>query len=59
MQNNSPKPIRIAVKAIILHTFGVQVGNSKHRVEGLWMFEAWVKEFRSSLVGVHHTGRNT
>ena len=26
MQNNSPKPIITATKAIILHTFGVQVG---------------------------------
>ena len=25
MQNNSPKPIIIAIKAIILHTFGAQV----------------------------------
>ena len=25
MQNNGPKPIMIAQKAIILHTFGVQV----------------------------------
>ena len=26
MQNNGPKPIVKAIKAIILHTFGVQVG---------------------------------
>ena len=26
MQNNSPKPIITAIKAIILHTFGVQEG---------------------------------
>ena len=26
MPNSSPKPIIIAIKAIILHTFGVQVG---------------------------------
>ena len=26
MQNNSPQPIKTALKAIILHTFGVQVG---------------------------------
>ena len=26
MQNNSPKPIIIAMKAIMLHTFGAQVG---------------------------------
>ena len=25
MQNNSPKPIITAIKAMILHTFGVQV----------------------------------
>ena len=25
MQNISPKPIRTAIKAIILHTFGIQV----------------------------------
>ena len=30
-QNNSPKPINIAQKASILHTFGVQVG---FRVQG-------------------------
>ena len=26
VQNNGPKPLTIAIKAIILHTFGVQVG---------------------------------
>ena len=26
MQNNSPKPKITAIKAILLHTFGVQVG---------------------------------
>ena len=26
MLNNSPKPIIITIRAIILHTFGVQVG---------------------------------
>ena len=31
-KNHSPKPIITAIKAIILHTFGVQVGL---RVEGL------------------------
>ena len=29
MQNNSPKPIITAIKAIILHTFGVQVVRSR------------------------------
>ena len=31
MENNSPKPKTTAIKAIILHTFGVQVG---FRVQG-------------------------
>ena len=34
MLNNSPKPLIIAIKAIILHTFGVQVGFRAEYVGG-------------------------
>ena len=34
MYNHSPKPIITAIKAIILHTFGVQVGVQGLGVQG-------------------------
>ena len=44
MQNNSPKPLKTAQKAIILHTLGVQVG----------FFE--VQGFRVSGLGIGALG---
>ena len=38
MQNNSPKPIITAIKAIILHTFGVQVQSCFEKGPGMLLF---------------------
>ena len=35
MQNNSPKPIITAIRAIVLHTFGVQVLSPSKPIIGL------------------------